>query len=172
MDLVKTLARVCIQRYVDAMPKTPTRSIRIPDDEWQAALEATKAKGETVSNVVREALRRFVASAILTAMLVIGAMSGTRPGEFTLFGGVCKSVAVCERNADIGPAVDAMIAEQVATFGPTCVAPATFKGIPARVLIRNAHMTDGDTGVVRAVTLDTALAGAKIGKVFVLKACA
>jgi hypothetical protein len=163
---------VCIQRYVDAMPKTPTRSIRIPDDEWQAALEATKAKGETVSNVVREALRRFVASAILTAMLVIGAMSGTRPGEFTLFGGVCKSVAVCERNADIGPAVDAMIAEQVATFGPTCVAPATFKGIPARVLIRNAHMTDGDTGVVRAVTLDTALAGAKIGKVFVLKACA
>jgi hypothetical protein len=60
-------------------PKTPTRSIRIPDDEWQAALEATKAKGETVTNVVREALRRFVASAILATMVVVALGSGSPP---------------------------------------------------------------------------------------------
>lgn len=37
----------------------PNRSIRIPDDEWQAAQEAARANGETVSEVVRRALRRY-----------------------------------------------------------------------------------------------------------------
>ena len=104
-------------------------------------------------------------------MLLVGGMSGQRAGELTLFGGRCKVVAVCERNADVRPAADAMIAEQVATFGPTCVDPAKFKGIPARVLVRNARLKDFDTGVVRVVTLDAALAAAKAGKVYVVKAC-
>lgn len=41
-------------------PKTPLRAMRIPDDEWQAALTAAEARGETVTAVVREALRRYV----------------------------------------------------------------------------------------------------------------
>ena len=39
----------------------PNRAIRIPDDEWQAAQEMARANGETVSEVVRRALRRYVA---------------------------------------------------------------------------------------------------------------
>jgi hypothetical protein len=115
---------------------------------------------------------RVGASAVLSALALLGGMSGHRVGEFTLFGGQCKSVTVCERNMDVRPAVDAMLAEQVATFGPTCVDPAEFKGIPARVLVRNARLKDFDTGVVRAVSLDEALAGARAGKVWVMKACA
>lgn len=41
-------------------PKTPVRAMRIPDDEWQAALAATEARGETVTAVVRDALRKYV----------------------------------------------------------------------------------------------------------------
>ena len=125
-----------------------------------------------MTDVIRRALRRYVSSALLFAMLVVGAMSGTRPGEFTLFGGVCQSDVVCARNADIGPAVNTMIAEQVATYGPSCVDPAKFVGIPGKVLVRNARLKDFDTGVVRVVTLDAALIAAKAGTVYVLKACA
>ena len=114
---------------------------------------------------------RVGASAVLSAVALLGGMSGTRPGEITLFGGVCKSVEACERNADVGPAVDEMIADQVKAFGPSCVDPAQFKGTPSRVLVRNSQLKDFDTGVVRVVTLDAALAGAKAGKVYVLKAC-
>jgi hypothetical protein len=75
MGLAKSLARVRTHRYVEVMPnspKTPTRSIRIPDDEWQAALAATKANGETVTNVVRSALRKYVISALTIACFVAG----------------------------------------------------------------------------------------------------
>ena len=39
---------------------TPPRTIRIPDDEWQAAKAAAERRGETVTDVVRAALRRYV----------------------------------------------------------------------------------------------------------------
>ena len=38
----------------------PNRAVRISDDEWQAAHEAARANGETVSEVVRRALQRYV----------------------------------------------------------------------------------------------------------------
>jgi len=154
-------------------PKTPVRSHRIPDEEYLPAVAKGKAEGLTSGTaVMRMLLRKYVASAGMFALVMVGAMSGTRPNEVTLFGGVCQSDAVCERNADIGPAVAAMIADQVATYGPSCVDPAKFVGIPSRVLVRNAHRKDFDTGVVRVVTLDAALAAAKAGAVYVLKACA
>lgn len=155
-------------------PKTPGHTVRIPDEEWLPAKLVADQKGETMTDVIRRALRQYVATAVLFAMLLVGGMAGgMREGEVTLFGGgTCKSLATCEANADNGPAIEAMLAEQVATFGATCVDPAKFVGIPARVLVRNARMTDGDTGVVRAVDLDAALAGARSGKVYVLKACA
>jgi antitoxin component of RelBE/YafQ-DinJ toxin-antitoxin module len=43
------------------MPDAP-RAIRIPDDLWQAALAAADKRGETVSEVVRRALQRYVRS--------------------------------------------------------------------------------------------------------------
>ena len=41
------------------MPDTP-RAIRIPDDLWAAALEKAAANGDTVSEIVRKALARYV----------------------------------------------------------------------------------------------------------------
>jgi len=40
---------------------TPQRTIRVPDDEWIPAKAAVEANGETISDVVRAALKRYVA---------------------------------------------------------------------------------------------------------------
>lgn len=42
------------------MGETTPRAIRIPDDLWEAALEKAHANGETLSEVVRQALERYV----------------------------------------------------------------------------------------------------------------
>jgi Arc/MetJ-type ribon-helix-helix transcriptional regulator len=39
-------------------PKTPTRSVRIPDDEWDAIRSAAAARGVTASDVIRAAVRK------------------------------------------------------------------------------------------------------------------
>lgn len=46
------------------MGKTPLRSIRIPDDEWNPALAAAEANGESVSEVVRRKLGEYVEESI------------------------------------------------------------------------------------------------------------
>ncbi len=38
---------------------TPPRSVRVPDDVWQAAKRAAEARGETVSEAVVRYLRRY-----------------------------------------------------------------------------------------------------------------
>ena len=42
-------------------PKTPARSVRVPEDLWQAALVRAQERGETVTDVILRALRRYVA---------------------------------------------------------------------------------------------------------------
>ena len=42
-----------------ATGRTPARSIRIPDDVWQAAKDAAEARGETVTDAVVRFLRRY-----------------------------------------------------------------------------------------------------------------
>jgi hypothetical protein len=42
------------------MADTTPRAIRIPDDLWAAALAKAKERDETVSDVVRRALERYV----------------------------------------------------------------------------------------------------------------
>lgn len=42
-------------------PKTPLRSVRIADELWHAAQQKAEAEGRTVSDVVREALEKYVA---------------------------------------------------------------------------------------------------------------
>lgn len=44
-------------------PKTPLRSFRIPDDLYRAAQAAAAEKGESMSDVVRRALERYVKAA-------------------------------------------------------------------------------------------------------------
>lgn len=41
-------------------PRTPRRSVRIPDDLWDALRRAADDRGETVTDVVLRALRRYV----------------------------------------------------------------------------------------------------------------
>lgn len=118
------------------------------------------------------AVRRVASNAFLFALVLLATLSGHREEQVELFNGAaCKSPAVCARNRDLGPAIKDMLAEQVDRFGPTCVDPVKFVGIPSKALVRNARAVDGDTGVVRMVSLDEALAGAKAGRVYVLKAC-
>jgi hypothetical protein len=40
---------------------TPARSIRIPDDEWRAAQQRAAERGETLTDVIRRALKRYAA---------------------------------------------------------------------------------------------------------------
>ena len=42
-----------------AQGNTPPRSVRVPDDVWQAAKAAAERKGETVSEAVVRFLRRY-----------------------------------------------------------------------------------------------------------------
>lgn len=41
-------------------PKTPTRSLRVPDELWHAALATAHNRGETLTDVMRKALERYV----------------------------------------------------------------------------------------------------------------
>jgi membrane protein implicated in regulation of membrane protease activity len=41
-------------------PKTPARAVRIEDSLWRAAQEKAAERGETVSDVIRRALQRYV----------------------------------------------------------------------------------------------------------------
>lgn len=43
-------------------PKTPKHGVRIDDELWQAAKRAAADRGETVADVIRRALRDYVAS--------------------------------------------------------------------------------------------------------------
>jgi len=38
---------------------TPIRTVRVPDDVWQAAQDRAAEKGETVSAVIVRALKRY-----------------------------------------------------------------------------------------------------------------
>lgn len=41
-------------------PKTPLRSVRVPDELWEAALRKAQDEGETVTDVIIRALTRYV----------------------------------------------------------------------------------------------------------------
>jgi len=45
---------------VPNQPATPTRTIRVPDELWQAAKRAANDNGETVTDVIIRALKRYV----------------------------------------------------------------------------------------------------------------
>ena len=48
-----------VQRVPNA-PRTPLRNVRVSDELWQAAQAQAAENGETVSDVVRRALERYV----------------------------------------------------------------------------------------------------------------
>ena len=39
---------------------TPLRAIRVPDDLWDAALRHAQQRGDTLSDVIRDALRSYL----------------------------------------------------------------------------------------------------------------
>lgn len=41
-------------------PKTPTRNVRVGDELWQAAKARAAERGETVTDVLVRALKRYV----------------------------------------------------------------------------------------------------------------
>lgn len=41
-------------------PGNPARAVRVDDELWNAAMEAAAARGEYLSDVIREALARYV----------------------------------------------------------------------------------------------------------------
>ena len=44
------------------MASTPIRHVRIPDPEWQALQSAAEAEGLTAAIVIRQAVRKYLAS--------------------------------------------------------------------------------------------------------------
>jgi hypothetical protein len=51
---------VYVPRVPPNQPKTPKRSVRVPDELWQAVREKAKRRGETVTDVVIRALKRYL----------------------------------------------------------------------------------------------------------------
>jgi len=47
-------------RAVPNKPKTATRAVRVDDELWHAAKTTAEQRDETVSDVIRNALRRYV----------------------------------------------------------------------------------------------------------------
>lgn len=45
---------------VPNQPATPHRSVRVPDELWEAAKRAAADNGETVTDVLLRALKRYV----------------------------------------------------------------------------------------------------------------
>ena len=41
-------------------PKTPSRNVRVADELWAAAQEKAAERGETVADVIRRALERYI----------------------------------------------------------------------------------------------------------------
>jgi len=53
-------------------PKTPGHTIRVPDDEWLPAKDKAAEKGETMTDVIRRGLRKYVSGALAVACFVGG----------------------------------------------------------------------------------------------------
>jgi predicted transcriptional regulator len=46
--------------HVPNQPKTPQRTVRVPDELWVEVKAVAEQRGDTVSDVVRAALERYV----------------------------------------------------------------------------------------------------------------
>lgn len=41
-------------------PATKARTVRVPDDLWNAAQQKARARSDSLSQVIREALRKYI----------------------------------------------------------------------------------------------------------------
>lgn len=62
----------CHGRVMPNQPKTPHRTIRVPDEEWTPAKDKAAAEGETMTDVIRAGLRKYVINALIVACFVGG----------------------------------------------------------------------------------------------------
>jgi len=59
-DLLQRFALVSDGRRDQGRVHPPRRTIRIPDDLWDAATARAEKRGESVSDVIRHALERYL----------------------------------------------------------------------------------------------------------------
>lgn len=55
----KKAARCYVAAVSPNQPKTPNRTIRIPDEVWFAALAKADERGEVLSEVIRDMLEKY-----------------------------------------------------------------------------------------------------------------
>ena len=97
--------------------QTTPRAIRIPDELWDQALDATQRRGETISDVVRDALSAYV-KAVGVLVLVLAALLGlTACGSSDPAPVVTKSLAAQQ---PAGEPVDEPAASPSASATPAC----------------------------------------------------
>jgi len=60
-------------------PKTPGHTVRIPDDEWIPAKDKAAKEGETMTDVIRRALRRYVVGTVIAVTVLALADCGGAP---------------------------------------------------------------------------------------------
>lgn len=48
----------------DGYTRVPHRTVRVPDDEWEPAMAKAVERGETLSEVIRRALREYAAKTV------------------------------------------------------------------------------------------------------------
>lgn len=46
--------------HVPNTPKTPRRTVRVPDKTWEAAKSAAERRGDNLSEVIRQSLEQYV----------------------------------------------------------------------------------------------------------------
>lgn len=49
-----------VLRSAPSVPKTPQRTVRVPDKTWDAAKAVAERRGDNLSEVIRQALERYV----------------------------------------------------------------------------------------------------------------
>lgn len=143
-------------------PKTPHRTVRIDDELWDAAKDKAKAEGVTVSDLVRDALRKAVGVSVpLVAALAMLLVWGGREVQDPW--GETSGPAFSQ--AQVSGWADEIVGEQVASLGCS-----TVPALSVRVAVRPA--SGFDRGVVSLVSFDEGFRLAKAGKVFIVGWCA
>lgn len=112
------------------MANTAPRSIRVPDDLWIAAVAKAKAEGTTVTDVILEALRGFVATPVAEVATTAPAPAAVEPGQVVTgrkFGGKQRlTVQVTGVDPEVGM-VFGLVA-YASTFTPGGTYEGAFRG--------------------------------------------
>jgi len=97
-------------------PKTPGHTIRVPDDEWIPAKDKAAKEGETMTDVIRRALRKYVAGTALL-VLVLASFSGSAEASAPVASMSTASFVASVRQAGAGTMIDSQSDADLITMG-------------------------------------------------------